>query len=172
MIRTSPLPWQQELGEKSTFPYCQQPNKWWYWQGPFLPNKGKVLKAALDTHNHAGSIRTCILKNTASIRTLAQLPELVCQGNDSRQTRRPYTLKRILTRSLRSGDFPTSMPASDDCPFGRRKWNKRPYTASEVVASPSNHNHAGTYEPVFTKKRLLIDFGTAAEPCVKVTMPA
>lgn len=38
--------------------------------------QGKVLKAALDTHNHAGVYEPVFSKIQLSIRTLAQLPEL------------------------------------------------------------------------------------------------
>lgn len=43
-------------------------------------------------------------------------------------------------------DFPASMPASDVYPWAKAA-NKPTYTAAEVGAAPSGHNHAGTYAP-------------------------
>lgn len=47
-------------------------------------------------------------------------------------------------------DFPSSMPASDVSTWAKQP-NKPEYSASEVGASPENHNHEGTYEPKFEK---------------------
>lgn len=47
-------------------------------------------------------------------------------------------------------DFPNSMPASDVSQWA--KDSKKPsYSASEVGASPADHDHDGTYEPKFEK---------------------
>lgn len=48
---------------------------------------------------------------------------------------------------------PTSMPASD-VPAWAKAAAKPKYTAAEVGASPSNHNHAGVYVPVVAGKGL------------------
>lgn len=75
-------------------------------------------------------------------------------------------------------DFPTSMPASD-VPAWAKAGTKPTYTAGEVGASPSNHNHdsayqpkgsyaasnhnhTGVYEPVFSKNSAFNkNFGTS-----------
>lgn len=123
--------------------------------------QGKVLKAALDTHNHAGVYEPVFSKNTAFNKNFGTTSGTVCQGNDSRLSD-ARTPKAHTHKKSEISDFPTSMPASD-VPVWAKEVNKPSYTASEVGASPSNHNHAGTYEPVFTKKTAFNkDFGTAA----------
>lgn len=122
--------------------------------------QGKVLKAALDTHNHAGVYEPVFSKNTAFNKNFGTTSGTVCQGNDSRLSD-ARTPKAHTHKKSEISDFPASMPASD-VPAWAKATNKPSYTASEVGASPSNHNHAGTYEPAFTKKTAFNkDFGTA-----------
>ena len=53
------------------------------------------------------------------------------------------------------------MPASDVYSWAKAA-SKPTYTASEVGASPSGHNHTGTYEPAFTKNSAFNkNFGSA-----------
>ncbi|MFT0377397.1 hypothetical protein ACMSEQ_20840, partial [Bacteroides thetaiotaomicron] len=122
--------------------------------------QGKVLKAALDTHNHAGVYEPVFSKNTAFNKNFGTTSGTVCQGNDSRLSD-ARTPKAHTHKKSEISDFPASMPASD-VPAWAKATNKPSYTASEVGASPSNHNHTGTYEPAFTKKTAFNkDFGTA-----------
>lgn len=51
---------------------------------------------------------------------------------------------------------PTSMPASD-VPAWAKAAKKPSYTASEVGASPTSHNHAGVYQPVEEGKGLSVN---------------
>lgn len=59
-------------------------------------------------------------------------------------------------------DFPISLPASDVSAWAKAA-TKPSYSASEVGAATSGHNHSGVYEPVFTKGSAFNkNFGTGA----------
>ena len=107
--------------------------------------QGKVLKAALDTHNHAGIYEPVFSKNTAFNKNFGTTSGTVCQGNDSRLSD-ARTPKAHTHNKFEISDFPTSMPASD-VPAWAKAASKPSYTASEVGASPSNHTHTGVYQP-------------------------
>ena len=107
--------------------------------------QGKVLKAALDTHNHAGIYEPVFSKNTAFNKNFGTTSGTVCQGNDSRLSD-ARTPKAHTHKKSEISDFPTSMPASD-VPAWAKAASKPSYTASEVGASPSNHTHTGVYQP-------------------------
>ena len=117
--------------------------------------------ASPSNHNHTGTYEPAFTKNSAFNKNLGTAAGTVCEGNDARLSD-ARTPKAHTHKKSEISDFPTSMPASD-VPSWAKAANKPSYTASEVGASPSNHNHAGTYEPVFTKKTAFNkDFGTAA----------
>ena len=123
--------------------------------------QGKALKAALDAHNHDTVYEKIITKLTAFNKNFGTAAGTVCEGNDARLSNARAPLSHTHKKADIS-DFPTSMPASD-VPAWAKAANKPSYTANEVGASPTNHNHAGTYEPAFTKKTAFNkDFGTAA----------
>ena len=127
--------------------------------------------ASPTNHNHTGTYEPAFTKNTAFNKNFGSAAGTVCEGNDARLSD-ARTPKAHTHKKSEISDFPTSMPASD-VPAWAKATNKPSYTASEVGASPSNHNHAGTYEPAFTKKRLLIKILVRLpEPCARVTMPA
>ena len=111
--------------------------------------QGKALKAALDTHNHDSRYELIITKLTAFNKNFGTSAGTVCEGNDARLSNARTPLAHTHKKADIS-DFPTSMPASDVSAWAKAA-SKPSYTASEVGASPSNHNHAGTYEPAFTK---------------------
>ena len=118
--------------------------------------------ASPSSHNHAGTYEPAFTKNSAFNKNFGTAKETVCEGNDSRLTDARIPKAHTHKKSEIS-DFPTSMPASD-VPTWAKAASKPSYTASEVGASPSNHNHAGTYEPVFTKNSAFNkNFGTAKE---------
>ena len=124
--------------------------------------QGKALKAILDSHNHDTVYEKIINKLTAFNKNFGTSVGTVCEGNDSRlsDARVP---KAHTHKKADISDFPTSMPASD-VPVWAKAVSKPTYTASEVGASPSSHNHAGTYEPAFTKNSAFNkNFGTAKE---------
>ena len=122
--------------------------------------QGKALKAALDSHNHDSRYELIITKLTAFNKNFGTTAGTVCEGNDSRLSNARPPLAHTHKVSEIS-DFPTSMPASD-VPAWAKAASKPSYTASEVGASPSNHNHAGTYEPAFTKNSAFNkNFGSA-----------
>ena len=124
--------------------------------------QGKALKAILDSHNHDTVYEKIINKLTAFNKNFGTSVGTVCEGNDSRlsDARVP---KAHTHKKADISDFPTSMPASD-VPAWAKAVSKPTYTASEVGASPSSHNHAGTYEPAFTKNSAFNkNFGTAKE---------
>ncbi|MFT0570975.1 hypothetical protein ACMSD9_08745 [Bacteroides thetaiotaomicron] len=117
--------------------------------------------ASPTNHNHTGTYEPAFTKNTAFNKNFGSAAGTVCEGNDARLSD-ARTPKAHTHKKSEISDFPTSMPASD-VPAWAKATNKPSYTASEVGASPSNHNHAGTYEPAFTKKTAFNkDFGTAA----------
>ena len=103
------------------------------------------MKAALDTHNHAGIYEPVFSKNTAFNKNFGTTSGTVCQGNDSRLSD-ARTPKAHTHKVSEISDFPTSMPASD-VPAWAKAASKPSYTASEVGASPSNHTHTGVYQP-------------------------
>lgn len=107
--------------------------------------QGKALKAALDSHNHDSRYELIITKLTAFNKNFGTTAGTVCEGNDSRLSNARPPLAHTHKVSEIS-DFPTSMPASD-VPAWAKAASKPSYTASEVGASPSNHNHAGVYQP-------------------------
>ena len=111
--------------------------------------QGKALKAALDSHNHDSRYELIITKLTAFNKDFGTSAGTVCEGNDARLSNARTPLAHTHKKADIS-DFPTSMPASDVSAWAKAA-SKPSYTASEVGASPSNHNHAGTYEPAFTK---------------------
>ena len=122
--------------------------------------QGKALKAALDTHNHDSRYELIITKLTAFNKNFGTSAGTVCEGNDARLSNARTPLAHTHKKADIS-DFPTSMPASD-VPAWAKAASKPSYTASEVGASPSNHNHAGTYEPAFTKNSAFNkNFGSA-----------
>ena len=122
--------------------------------------QGKALKAALDTHNHDSRYELIITKLTAFNKNFGTSAGTVCEGNDARLSNARTPLAHTHKKADIS-DFPTSMPASD-VPAWAKAASKPAYTASEVGASPSNHNHAGTYEPTFTKNSAFNkNFGSA-----------
>ena len=122
--------------------------------------QGKALKAALDTHNHDSRYELIITKLTAFNKNFGTSAGTVCEGNDARLSNARTPLAHTHKKADIS-DFPTSMPASD-VPAWAKTASKPAYTASEVGASPSNHNHAGTYEPAFTKNSAFNkNFGSA-----------
>ena len=122
--------------------------------------QGKALKAALDTHNHDSRYELIITKLTAFNKNFGTSAGTVCEGNDARLSNARTPLAHTHKKADIS-DFPTSMPASD-VPAWAKAASKPAYTASEVGASPSNHNHAGTYEPAFTKNSAFNkNFGSA-----------
>ena len=117
--------------------------------------------ASPTNHNHTGTYEPAFTKNTAFNKNFGSATGTVCEGNDARLSD-ARTPKAHTHKKSEISDFPTSMPASD-VPDWAKASNKPSYTASEVGASSSNHNHAGTYEPAFTKKTAFNkDFGTAA----------
>lgn len=69
----------------------------------------------------------------------------MCEGNDARLSNARTPLAHSHKKADIS-DFPTSMPASD-VPAWAKATKKPTYTASEVGASPSNHNHDADYQP-------------------------
>ena len=111
--------------------------------------QGKALKAALDSHNHDSRYELIITKLTAFNKDFGTSAGTVCEGNEARLSNARTPLAHTHKKADIS-DFPTSMPASDVSAWAKAA-SKPSYTASEVGASPSNHNHAGTYEPAFTK---------------------
>ena len=116
--------------------------------------------ASPTNHNHTGTYEPAFTKNTAFNKNFGSATGTVCEGNDVRLSD-ARTPKSHTHKKSEISDFPASMPASD-VPDWAKASNKPSYTASEVGASPSNHNHAGTYEPAFTKKTAFNkDFGTA-----------
>nr|DAX83324.1 MAG TPA: MAEBL protein [Caudoviricetes sp.] len=122
--------------------------------------QGKALKAALDSHNHDSRYEKIITKLTAFNKDFGTAAGTVCQGNDSRLSD-ARTPKAHTHKKADISDFPTSMPASD-VPAWAKAASKPTYTASEVGASPSGHNHTGTYEPAFTKNTAFNkNFGSA-----------
>ena len=122
--------------------------------------QGKALKAALDTHNHDSRYELIITKLTAFNKNFGTTAGTICEGNDARLSNARTPLAHTHKKADIS-DFPTSMPASD-VPAWAKAASKPSYTASEVGASPSNHNHAGTYEPAFTKNSAFNkNFGSA-----------
>lgn len=70
----------------------------------------------------------------------------MCEGNDARLSNARTPLAHSHKKADIS-DFPTSMPASD-VPAWAKATKKPTYTASEVGASPSNHNHDADYQPL------------------------
>lgn len=123
--------------------------------------QGKTLKVALDSHNHDAVYEKIITKLTAFNKNFGTAAGTVCQGNDARLSNARTPLAHTHKKADIS-DFPTSMPASD-VPAWAKAATKPTYTASEVGASLSSHNHAGTYEPVFTKNSAFNkNLGTAA----------
>ena len=124
--------------------------------------QGKALKAALDSHNHDSRYELIITKLTAFNKDFGTSAGTVCEGNDARLSNARTPLAHMHKKADIS-DFPTSMPASDVSAWAKAA-SKPSYTASEVGASPSNHNHAGTYEPAFTKNSAFNkNFGSAEE---------
>ena len=122
--------------------------------------QGKALKAALDSHNHDAVYEKIITKLTAFNKNFGSSAGTVCEGNDSRLSNARPPLAHTHKVSEIS-DFPSSMPASDVYSWAKAA-SKPTYTASEVGASPSNHNHTGTYEPAFTKNTAFNkNFGSA-----------
>ena len=122
--------------------------------------QGKALKAALDSHNHDSRYELIITKLTAFNKDFGTSAGTVCEGNDARLSNARTPLAHTHKKADIS-DFPTSMPASD-VPAWAKAASKPAYTASEVGASPSGHNHAGTYEPAFTKNSAFNkNFGSA-----------
>ncbi|MEO5160801.1 hypothetical protein ABH158_25245, partial [Bacteroides ovatus] len=122
--------------------------------------QGKALKAALDSHNHDAVYEKIITKLTAFNKNFGSSAGTVCEGNDSRLSNARPPLAHAHKVSEIS-DFPTSMPASD-VPAWAKAASKPSYTASEVGASPSGHNHTGTYEPAFNKNSAFNkNFGSA-----------
>ena len=123
--------------------------------------QGKALKAALNAHNHDAVYEKIITKLTAFNKNFGTAAGTVCEGNDARLSNARTPLAHSHKKADIS-DFPTSMPASD-VPAWAKAANKPTYTASEVGASPTNHNHTGTYEPAFTKNTAFNkNFGSAA----------
>ena len=122
--------------------------------------QGKALKAALDSHNHDSRYEKIITKLTAFNKDFGSSAGTVCEGNDSRlSSARPPLAHTHKVSEI--SDFPTSMPASD-VPSWAKAASKPTYTASEVGASPSGHNHTGTYEPAFNKNSAFNkNFGSA-----------
>ena len=122
--------------------------------------QGKALKAALDSHNHDAVYEKIITKLTAFNKDFGTAAGTVCQGNDSRLSDARPPLAHTHKVSEIS-DFPSSMPASDVYSWAKAA-SKPTYTASEVGASPSGHNHTGTYEPAFNKNSAFNkNFGSA-----------
>ena len=122
--------------------------------------QGKALKAALDAHNHDTVYEKIITKLTAFNKNFGTAAGTVCEGNDARLSNARAPLSHTHKKADIS-DFPTSMPASD-VPAWAKAANKPSYTANEVGASPTNHNHTGTYEPAFTKNTAFNkNFGSA-----------
>lgn len=114
---------------------------------------------ASSSHTHEGIYEPVFAKKSAFNKDFGTTSGTVCQGNDSRLS--------------------NSRPASDVSAWAKAA-TKPAYTAAEVGASPSNHNHSGVYqpvgsyaasnhnhsgvyEPVFTKNNAFNkNFGTAA----------
>lgn len=114
---------------------------------------------ASSSHTHEGIYEPVFAKKSAFNKDFGTTAGTVCQGNDSRLS--------------------NSRPASDVSAWAKAA-TKPAYTAAEVGASPSNHNHSGVYqpvgsyaasnhnhsgvyEPVFTKNNAFNkNFGTAA----------
>ncbi|KAA4034462.1 hypothetical protein F3D60_06080, partial [Bacteroides ovatus] len=102
--------------------------------------------ASPSNHNHAGTYEPAFTKSSAFNKNFGSSEGTICEGNDARlsDTRTP---KAHTHKKSEISDFPTSMPASDVSAWAKAA-SKPSYTASEVGASPSNHNHVGVYQPV------------------------